>query len=66
MVDLFFIGILALLVIWYLGVMVCVWKPFYLAYQEGKGVTQLYTLKELLVNMGSALIWPLVLLKNSG
>ena len=58
-----FIG---LMIVYPLGYAIMVWRPFFVAMSQGKMVTEVYTVRELLWNLVSSLAWPFFAFKKTG
>jgi len=66
MVDLLFGLVLFWLFLYALGVMIMIWRPFFVAISQGKSLTEIYDIRDLLLNMVRALIWPYYMIRKSG
>lgn len=51
-------ALLLAMIVWHVGFTVLIWRPFFRAIMQGKSVTEVYSVGDLLRNAGRAFIWP--------
>lgn len=57
---------LMILAVYTMGLVIMMWRPFYMAILQGKMVTEVYGFAGIFTEWGKALIWPYIFLKKTG